>query len=124
MSTKQDLTPFFLFFLLLLNNTILNELEENAQLCRGALLSVKYNINHKINMIILPQDKEVAAILNLPRHLVLKEPGRTPQCTDHAMYTKTVKTDLLKIINSYKRIVGDAVGEDHTNPKPKLDKIK
>ena len=108
----------------LLNNTILNELEENSHLCRGALLSVKYNINHKVNMIILPQDKEVAAILNLPRHLVLKEPGRTPQCTNHAAYTDTVETELLNIINGYKKIVDKAAEENHESPKPELDKIK
>lgn len=109
-------------------NGLVNQTDEAlpgcAALIRGSLLSAKYNINHKINMIILPMDKEVAKILGLPRHLTLKEPGRTPDCTDHKVYTSKVEKRLKAIIDGYKKIVSEAKAEDHDNPKPTLDKKK
>ena len=38
------------------------------EIIREGLLDEKYNLNHKLNMIILPMDKKVARALKLPRH--------------------------------------------------------
>jgi len=96
-----------------------------AHIMRPALLKAKYNINHKINMIILPQDREVAKILNLPRHLVLKEVGRQPEYADHPMYTRKVRIKLEKIVNSYAKAVREAnKGKPHGKVRPDLDKKK
>jgi len=46
------------------------------ELIQTALLKAKYNVNHKLNMLFIPQDREVAELLNLPRHIQLKNTKR------------------------------------------------
>ncbi|WIG94294.1 AHH domain-containing protein [Myxococcus sp. SDU36] len=40
---------------------------------RSGLLREKYNLNHKVNMILLPMDEKVARALQLPRHRLTAE---------------------------------------------------
>jgi hypothetical protein len=103
------------------------------ELIQTSLLKAKYNVNHKLNMLFIPQDREVAELLNLPRHIQLKdndEPGLSAICTDHPLYNQMVreiKTGLKTIIADYRRICDqaiDAVKGTHENPNPSLDKTK
>ena len=60
-----------------------------VDLIQLGLLKAKYNINYKKNMIFLPQDKEVGVILELPRHIQLKEDDDLSiraNCTSHPEY--------------------------------------
>jgi hypothetical protein len=117
-----------------LKSTILEQPSEVANLIQQALLEAKYNVNHKVNMLLMPQDKEVAALLGLPRHIQLKEddePDLEAMCTDHPVYNEMVKTmrsGLSKIIGDYKEICDDAIkkakDEGHKVPNAKLDKSR
>jgi len=111
------------------------------ELIQQALLKAKYNVNHKINMLLIPQDMEVANILGLPRHLQLKEDDsgeagsepplkklRSP-CFDHFEYGKMVEsmteTGLNTIISGYRSIcesANNATEGSHDKPDPALDK--
>jgi hypothetical protein len=85
-------------------------------------------------MLLMPQDKEVAALLGLPRHIQLKEddePDLEAMCTDHPVYNEMVKTmqsGLSEIIGDYKEICADAIkkvkGKKHKVPNAELDKSR
>lgn len=94
---------------------------------RKALLSAKYNINHKINMFMLPQDKEVASILQLTRHLQLRHDdaaGVKEKFTDHPGYSDLVRDLMNAIITGYKTICDEAKPDGHKIPKAELDRAK
>lgn len=105
-----------------------------SELIQESLLKAKYNINHKINMLLIPQDREVANILGLPRHIQLKDgdiAGLDAECMDHpvySMWTRTVKSGLNEVIQGYKGICESAEKKakeaGHENPDPELDKKK
>jgi hypothetical protein len=96
---------------------------------RSCLLEAKYNINHKINMIILPQDKEVGEILKLPRHLILLEEGDgedvdaelRKEMMSHMEYDNFVRHKLAEILKGFKKRVAGKTCES-PSPKPKLSK--
>ena len=93
------------------------------------LLSALYNVNHKRNMLLIPQDREVADILNMPRHIQLKEgddPTISAQVFNHPKYNDMVEIGLKKIFMSYKRIADNANKNKtgHQVPNIKLDKAK
>ena len=72
---------------------------------REGLLLAEYNVNHHINIILLPMDKEVARVLGLPRHLVLEDGSAVQEQGskfNHVAYNQTVKNELDGIIDSYK----------------------
>jgi len=104
-----------------------------STLIQKALLTAQYNINHKINMLLMPQDKRVADILGLPRHIQLRDndaPGLAPVCGNHPIWNDmacTIKGGLNDIIANYKQICDDAIDQvkgTHKVPKPTLDKKK
>jgi hypothetical protein len=74
-------------------------------LIQQSLLRAKYNINHHVNVILLPNDKEPARALKLPRHLVLED---GPDGLDdhpkfnHDAYNRNVLDGLKSVINAYK----------------------
>jgi hypothetical protein len=73
-------------------------------LVRLALLRAKYNINHHVNVILLPQDLEVARVLGLPRHLILEDGSWVIEdCPkfNHAAYNMNVYNRLKPVINEY-----------------------
>jgi hypothetical protein len=65
-------------------------------LVRIGLLDAKYNLNHMINMIILPKDRNVASALKLPRHLHLNQ-------MKHSAYSRKVKKKVVEIIDAYQK---------------------
>ncbi|WP_224361969.1 AHH domain-containing protein [Hyalangium versicolor] len=89
-------------------------------LVRGGLLKAGYNINHKINMIILPMDKVVADELRLPRHL--EEVTRK----SHPKYSSQIKNRLGEIMNDYASVLDQVAqaGQDHVMPNYALYKTK
>lgn len=103
-------------------NSLISETSCSYLICQS-LLEAKYNINHKINMMILPQDKEVGKILKLPRHLILREKSRE-EFFDHTAYNNLVKSKLKQIIDNYKELCDKPKKKDHKIPKPTLDKKK
>ena len=110
--------------------SVILELElDVSTLMQTALLKAQYNINHKKNMFMLPQDKEVAKILGLARHLQLKVgdvAGIAASCTDHPSYSDFVQQRLKTIIDSYKQLCDQAISDTqpHDVPKADLDKKK
>lgn len=75
-----------------------------VNLIRAGLLKAKYNVNHYVNMILLPMDKEVGFLLKLPRHLSLEQ-GSTefddnPKF-DHTVYNAKVVTRLKSIMKNF-----------------------
>jgi hypothetical protein len=85
------------------------------KLVRQQMLVAEYNINHFRNVMILPQDKEVARLLKLPRHLILEDGAKSqsnPEYFDHKAYNANVKVHLNSILDQYKK----AVQKDVCNP--------
>ena len=97
-----------------IGNVIMNEGSEVGSLMEAGLLTAKYNINHKVNMLLMPMDKEVGTILNMPRHIQNKDgdaPGLASHCTSHPVYDELVRemNDGLKsIVADYREIIEDA----------------
>lgn len=60
---------------------------------RRGLSKAKYNLNDKLNMIMLPMDKPVAEVLELPRH------RKTATVRSHKAYSRMVKSELDSIIS-------------------------
>ena len=107
--------------------------EPATGLIQKALMTAQYNINHKINMLFMPQDKRVADILGLPRHIQLRDadsPGMSASCGNHPDYNRmtcTMERGLDSIIKGYIKICDKAVDETqgtHDVPNPTLDKKK
>jgi hypothetical protein len=111
---------------------ILQEDVKVSNLIQQCLLEAKYNINFKINMLLLPQDREVAKILNIPRHLQLTHPDGSVkiEVANHPVYNQLaleVDDGLNDIIKSYATTCKNAlkkVAGTHNKPNAKLDKTK
>lgn len=58
---------------------------EYMKMARGGLLEAAYNLNHKLNMILLPMDKTISQALGLPRHRL------SADVFSHAAYSDKVK---------------------------------
>jgi hypothetical protein len=103
--------------------------EINARKCapvmRLSMLKAKYNVNHKMNVAILPQDEEVARILGLPRHLILegttKKTKLKTEYFDHKEYNAAVKDRLDTILDDYSKIC-DKATQAHQEPDVTLTK--
>lgn len=109
--------------------------EEDAvvsDLIQQCLLEAKYNINHKINVVLLPQDLEVANILGIPRHLQLQHADGSVSIAigNHPVYNKMVldaKRGLDTIVQDFAKICKDAITKakkKHKVPKAQLSKKK
>jgi A nuclease family of the HNH/ENDO VII superfamily with conserved AHH len=116
-----------------LKGKILDETSQVAELIQKALMTAQYNINHKINMLLMPQDKRVADLLDLPRHIQLRDndaPGVPAICGNHPDYNLMsceVERGLNSIIKNYRNLCNKAINAvkgTHKIPKPTLDKKK
>ena len=90
-------------------------------LIRGGLLMGSYNLNDKVNMVILPMGEEVANSIGLPRHLKGHEagPNESKKYFNHPDYNARVKIRLSPVIDSYKSIAQQAL-EDHPGVPKKI----
>ena len=95
-------------------------------LIRYCLFKASYNLNDKINMIILPQGKNVAAALHLPRHLKGDEvgPDEEGEFYSHKDYSKNIELKLEKVMDDYVDTLDSAPDEQHPEPPTKLSKKK
>jgi hypothetical protein len=116
-----------------LKSKIIDEGAPITDLVQKALMTAQYNINHKVNMMLMPQDKRVADILDLPRHLQLRDKdagGIAAMCGNHPVYNLLaceVRLGLDSILRGYRKIVDQAIDDvkgTHKIPKPQLDKKK
>lgn len=105
-----------------------------SELIQQCLLVAKYNINHKENMLLIPQDREVATMLGMPAHLQFEESadGKVKKSTaDHPVwseYITVMENGLNKILKSYastcKGAITKADKQGHDEPKTSLSKEK
>ena len=88
------------------------------------LFKARYNVNHKKNMLLMPQDKEVAKILGLPRHIELKyNDGNAPSNTfNHPKYNAKVGADIKVVLKTYLSLIKGGDEDGHPNPDTNLDK--
>ena len=98
------------------NSTIATS--EYAEVIRRALLEAEYNIHHHVNMLLMPQDKEVAKLLDLPRHLRLKGNGKL----DHPKYNNLVKRRLKKTLRDFEQACKPPEGVKHEDFNVALSK--
>lgn len=88
-----------------------------VKLIRNGLLGESYNLNHKVNMILLPMWEKVAGALGLPRHRLSSE------TFNHAAYSNYVRTKLDKIFKPVKDDVKDHRSSDYKACKRDLEEL-
>jgi hypothetical protein len=112
-------------------NTSIAEAGKDAaglrNLIKQGLLKASYNLNDKINMIILPQESWVGIALGLPRHLKGDEvgPNEKAEMFSHADYSEMAETKLKPIMDDYKKACKDAMDKakgKHEAPDATLSK--
>lgn len=93
-----------------------------ALMIAQGLLKAEYNLNDKLNMIILPMDRAVAETLGLPRHLLGHQAkvgedlfGKRKE-TDHPNYSHRVRILMRPVMNQYRAIMAAKLKEDHPGP--------
>jgi hypothetical protein len=88
------------------------------KLIRSGLLEAKYNLNHKLNMMILPMKRKHGITLKLPTHL-------RPSAREHDKYSKLVETKVKQVIEDFAKALNE--GQDdkkHEAPPNKLSRAK
>lgn len=114
----------------IINNCIQENENSNpdyAKLLRKGLLEAGYNLNYKINVMILPQDYEVGKVLQLPRHLILNmdttKDVKNPH-GDHEIYSARVKAKVENVFTGFINKCKQEKSKQHKVPKIKLNKKK
>lgn len=110
-------------------NSINKEGERDSRLpnlIRQGLLRAEYNINDKINMVILPQGRTEGLVLGLPRHLKRDEigPNETPEFYSHKDYSNLVEKKLDKAMKKYRKMFSSYLKQKHPPSPNKLAKTK
>src|SRR5678810_994255 len=78
-----------------------------APMIAQGLLKAEYNLNDKINMIILPMDRAVAEALRLPRHLLGHQAraGESKfgkrEVADHPDFSRRARIMIRPVMNKY-----------------------
>jgi hypothetical protein len=105
---------------------MIKRMDAVSDIIQKALLKAKYNINHKRNMLLLPQDKLVARMLGLARHIRLGEDKNKGNVyTDHPEYNDLVSSKLELIMFDYKNLAMSKVNpKKHGIPNVDLDKTR
>ncbi|HEY4121080.1 MAG TPA: hypothetical protein VGM56_24620, partial [Byssovorax sp.] len=83
---------------------------------RIGLLDAEYNINHMINVIILPERKEVGRQLELPTHTRPSKGDPNTRVPCHDEYDALVQQGLRPIINKYMRLLSGAAQTKAKHP--------
>jgi A nuclease family of the HNH/ENDO VII superfamily with conserved AHH len=92
-----------------------------VNLIKQGLLKAEYNLNDKVNMVILPMTAYHARKLGLPRHLK----GDKNETRSHPAYSKQAETKLEPIMDEYASAAADAIDEakgKHESPDANLTK--
>ncbi|HVK54196.1 MAG TPA: AHH domain-containing protein [Burkholderiales bacterium] len=100
-----------------------------GNLIKQGLLKAEYNLNDKINMIILPMEMRHGVVLGLPRHLKGDEvgPDEEGEFFSHEAYSDEAEESLSPIIDEFKSKAAeaiDAVAGTHDKPDVTLSKAK
>lgn len=82
--------------------------QEIAIKVRDGLLKAQYNLNHKLNMIVLPIERQIAEAIELPIHVDRLDPGANYR---HGSYSDTVQKELEKVFEDVRSKVDPAVHE-------------
>lgn len=92
--------------------------ERLPRLIVGGLFKAKYNLNDKVNMVILPMEKVVARALKLPRHLIGDDPGPggKPELYSHVDYSNQVTLKLDDIMKEYKQVLAKTLETKKKHP--------
>ncbi len=95
-----------------------------VRLIKAGLLKADYNLNDKMNMIILPMERIVAAALALPRHLIGDQvgPDQQKEMRSHVNYSAQVEKGVIRIVRPYKDTVLSSIKGVHDIPKYELVK--
>lgn len=98
-----------------------------TNLIKQGLLKAQYNLNDKINMVILPMQMEFGVLLRLPRHLKGDQvgPGEKSEMFSHAAYSDEAEEKLRPIMDQYKAIAADAMKDaekEHKKPDATFSK--
>ncbi|NVJ23730.1 AHH domain-containing protein [Myxococcus sp. AM011] len=98
-------------------------------LVRVGLLRAEYNVNHHINIILLPMDQEVGRVMELPRHLIRDDDYTGVEIGskhfNHGAYNQNVRNRLENIIDSFKATIERARPKDcDAWPLIKLSKLR
>jgi len=108
-----------------------NEQSGLSDIVQQALLKVKYNVNHGLNLIFLPMDKRIGSILRLPRHLERRALKSHPVYDDYVAARLAVEDEetktLSKIMNEYADLAKNAQTESqdpHEIPDAELSKAQ
>jgi hypothetical protein len=81
------------------------------------LAKEKYNLNDKLNMVMLPMDKPVAAALKLPRH------RQTAVMRSHQAYSKKVASELDKILSPLAAQLAEHEERDYKSVKGDIERL-
>jgi hypothetical protein len=86
-----------------------------TNLIKQGLLKATYNLNDKINMVILPMQRYHARKVGLPRHLR----GDRDETRSHPAYSDQAESKLAPIMDGFKSIAADALkAVEGTHDKP------
>lgn len=115
-----------------LKNAIASTGEDNADIPRLieiGLCKAEYNLNDKINMVILPMERSVAARVGLPRHLKGDDvsPGEKPEKFSHKDYSNRIENEVKSALSEIKQTVANALNKTegtHDVPNFTLSKKK
>ncbi len=104
---------------------------DHHEMIQRGLLDAQYNVNHHVNMLLMPQDREVAAHIGILRHLQQRDQDgymTSPQVGNHPRYNSLAEKKLVSIVNDFNEIVVEANKKadptKHQVPKFRLSKKK
>lgn len=85
---------------------------------RRGLMKEEYNLNHKLNMLILPMDGGIAKALRLPKHLAM------PSHWDHPRYSKYVELKIKEFFNPVMETISEhQIKIEYQPVKSKLENL-
>jgi A nuclease family of the HNH/ENDO VII superfamily with conserved AHH len=95
-------------------------------LIKQGLLKATYNLNDKVNMIILPMERKWGVLLGLPRHLKRDEvgPNEKQEFFSHANYSDAAEKGLEPIMNGFKKMAVAAMDSAKPHEKPDVQLSK
>lgn len=91
-----------------------------VNLIKQGLLKAEYNLNDKINMVILPMESKYGVLLRLPRHLKGDEvgPGEKGEFFSHEAYSDEAESSLEPIMDDFRQKADDAQSSAAPHDKP------
>ncbi len=103
-----------------LRTAIYDAVDQDADLelvLRKGLVDESYNLNEKKNMIMLPNDAEIADAIGLPRHRL------TATTFHHGAYSSKVKTELMSILRGVVKKMVKHKKVNYNSVKTKIENL-